>query len=71
MECILCGGPVEGWYQWRWEGIADGPVCQDCWREDISFPGHNPADGGVDDPEEAEPAFQIMRMRMIQNRRNG
>jgi hypothetical protein len=71
MWCTKCGGPVEGWYQQRWQGVAEGPICQGCWQDDITFPGRRPDRGGVDHPEEADPAFHMIRMQRIQNMRKG
>lgn len=67
IRCIVCGGPVTGWYVDRWKHVYDGPVCQQCWEEDFYVPGYDPGGGGVNYPEEAEPAFHIIRRQMIEN----
>lgn len=67
MECIKCGKTVSGWYEWRWETEYDGPVCRSCWQEHTAIPGHSWEDGGVEYPEEAQPGFQILRRRMIED----
>lgn len=64
-DCIKCGGDVEGWYKQRWYGVYPGPVCQRCWVEKFPVPGYPDEPGGVDYPEEAEPAFHIYRYRRI------
>ena len=66
--CIFCRGPVSGWYEWRWEtSDYHGAVCQQCWDERVAAPGHSKVDGGLEYSEEAQPGFQIMRPRMIQD----
>ena len=68
MHCIFCNDWVEDWYQWRWRGVYQGPVCQACWDEEYPVPGYSPDhQGGADHPEEISPAFHIMRMRRIRN----
>ena len=68
-HCIVCGRPVDGWYEWRWHSVHDGPICQHCWSEQPGvIPDRSPdAPGGVEYSEEAQPGFQIMRRRMIEN----
>lgn len=72
MECIFCRGRVDGWYQWRWQGYYEGPVCQQCWEQEYPVPGHPPDHpGGVADPEEVSPAFHLIRMERIRNMGQG